>query len=139
MPHAAEGRIAPVLMFEGRAQEAVDLYTSLLPDAEVVTVERFGRDGAVTEDAGEASVMRAVLLVDGRPLVLLDSPVHHEFTFTPSVSLSLTCRDRAEIERLVASLGEGGQLLMPLDSYGFSTAYAWLNDRFGVSWQLTLP
>jgi predicted 3-demethylubiquinone-9 3-methyltransferase (glyoxalase superfamily) len=135
MPEFVEGRIVPVLMFEGRAQEAIDLYTSLLPDAEVADVQRFGPEGPDPE--GE--VMRAVVVVGGRPLVLMDTPVHHQFTFTPSISLSLTCSDRAEIERLVAELGEGGQMLMPLDSYGFATAYAWLNDRFGVSWQLTLP
>jgi predicted 3-demethylubiquinone-9 3-methyltransferase (glyoxalase superfamily) len=39
----------------------------------------------------------------------------------------------------VAVLGAGGQTFMPLDSYGFSTAFAWISDRFGVSWQLTLP
>ena len=39
---------------------------------------------------------------------------------------------------LFARLAEGGQTLMPLDAYPFSKRYAWLNDRYGMSWQLTL-
>ncbi|WP_432482912.1 VOC family protein [Kineococcus esterisolvens] len=135
MTDVVEGRIVPVLMFEGRAQEAIDLYTAVLPDARVAGVHRYGPQGP----GDEGTVLRAVVLIGDRPVVLMDSPVHHEFTFTPSISLSLTCQDRTEIEHLVGELGRDGQVLMPLDSYGFSTAYAWINDRFGVSWQLTLP
>jgi uncharacterized glyoxalase superfamily protein PhnB len=45
----------------------------------------------------------------------------------------------AELERVFAALSEGGQVLMPLDDYGFSKRFAWTTDRFGVSWQLNLP
>ena len=44
----------------------------------------------------------------------------------------------AELERVFAMLADGGQVLMPLDDYGFSKRFGWLNDRFGVSWQLNL-
>ncbi len=136
MTESAQERIMPVLMFEGAAQAAVDLYTSLLGDeVQVLSVRHYVPEGP---DA-QGDVLHMQVLIGGRPFTFMDSPVRHDFGFTPSVSLSLTCRDRAEIERLATGLAEGGQVLMPLDSYGFSTAYAWLNDRFGVSWQLTLP
>jgi predicted 3-demethylubiquinone-9 3-methyltransferase (glyoxalase superfamily) len=64
--------------------------------------------------------------------------VKHQFAFTPSMSLHVTCTTEEEIDRLFVSLSVGGQILMPLDSYPFAKKYTWLNDRFGVSWQLAL-
>jgi predicted 3-demethylubiquinone-9 3-methyltransferase (glyoxalase superfamily) len=69
----------------------------------------------------------------------IDSPVKHNFTFTPAMSLFVDCADEAELDTLFAKLSEGGQVLMPLDNYGFSRKFGWLADKFGVSWQLNLP
>ena len=52
---------------------------------------------------------------------------------------AVTCEDEAELERLTTELGQDGRTLMPLDNYGFSQRFAWVEDRFGVSWQLNLP
>ena len=54
------------------------------------------------------------------------------------MSLFVECEDDAELSRVFAVLSEGGQVLMPLDDYGFSTRFGWVADRFGVSWQLNL-
>jgi len=62
----------------------------------------------------------------------------HDFTFTPAMSLHVTCATENEIDNLYAALSQGGQVFMPLDTYPFSKKYAWLNDQFGVSWQLML-
>jgi len=67
-----------------------------------------------------------------------DSNIKHDFTFTPSVSLFVTCETEEEIDRLFAGLSEGGQVLMPLAQYPFSPKFAWVQDRFGLSWQLSL-
>ena len=69
----------------------------------------------------------------------IDSSIKHEFTFTPSMSLFVTCASEAEIKALAAKLAQGGKELMPLDSYGFSKLFTFVEDRFGVSWQLFLP
>jgi len=69
----------------------------------------------------------------------IDSYVQHQFTFTPSMSLYVTCDTHQEIDTLYQTLSEGGQVMMPLDAYGFSPKFAWIADRFGVSWQLNLP
>ncbi len=69
----------------------------------------------------------------------IDSPAAHDFTFTPAISLFVQCENEAEIGRLYAALADQGTELMPLGSYGFSAKFGWVNDRFGVSWQLNLP
>ena len=82
---------------------------------------------------------RAVLVLAGQELMVFDSPVKHAFGFTPSISMFVDCADELEIERLFAGLSEGGEVRMPLDNYGRSLRFGWVNDRFGVSWQLNLP
>ncbi|HEY9554024.1 VOC family protein [Allosphingosinicella sp.] len=126
--------VTPFLMFEGKAEEAMGVYASLFEGAAITAIDRYGPDEAGTE----GSVRRATLRLSSQELICIDSPVHHAFTFTPSVSLFVECEDEAELERLYAGLMEDGQALMPLDNYGFSRRFGWLNDRFGVSWQLNL-
>jgi predicted 3-demethylubiquinone-9 3-methyltransferase (glyoxalase superfamily) len=53
-------------------------------------------------------------------------------------ALFVECESESEIDRLYAALGEGGSTLMPINNYGFCRRFAWVNDRFGVSWQLNL-
>ena len=75
----------------------------------------------------------------GNDLQLGDSPAKHAFTFTPSISLFVECADEAELDEAFRNLSAGGAVLMPPGNYGFSTKFAWVQDRFGVSWQLNLP
>ena len=128
-------KITTFLMFEGGAEEAMNFYMSLFDDAEVVAITRYGADGP----GPEGSVMHAVFTLAGQQYMVSDSYQHHGFTFTPSVSLFVDCADEGELERLFAALSEKGQQLMPLGDYGFSKRFGWLQDRFGVSWQLNLP
>ena len=83
--------------------------------------------------------MRADFTLTGQPIICIDSPVKHAFTFTPSVPLFVDCADEAEIDTLFAKLSSGGAVMMGLAHYGFSRKFAWVADRFGVSWQLSLP
>jgi predicted 3-demethylubiquinone-9 3-methyltransferase (glyoxalase superfamily) len=84
------------------------------------------------------SVKQATLLLLGRRFEFFDSPVRHAFTFTPAISFAVVCDDVAEIDGLFAKLSDGGQVLMELDTYPFAKRFGWLNDKFGVSWQLRL-
>jgi predicted 3-demethylubiquinone-9 3-methyltransferase (glyoxalase superfamily) len=83
--------------------------------------------------------LRAYAEIAGQPVMAHDSFITHGFDFTPSFSFFLDCADDAEIERLFTTLGEGGQVLMPLDNYGWSRKFGWVSDRFGISWQVNLP
>ena len=84
------------------------------------------------------TVMHATFRLADQEYMAIDSSVQHGFTFTPAMSLYVQCETEAEIARLFAALSEKGETLMPLDSYGFSTKFGWVSDRFGVSWQLNL-
>jgi predicted 3-demethylubiquinone-9 3-methyltransferase (glyoxalase superfamily) len=84
-------------------------------------------------------VEHATFTLAGRQYMCIDSPVKHGFGFTPAVSLYVNCTDEPELDRLYAALSEEGGTLMPLNNYGFSKKFGWVNDRYGVSWQLNLP
>lgn len=127
--------VTPFLMFQGDASAAMAFYTSLFPHSEVVHVQHY----KAGEAGPEGSVMRATMRIVGQTLMCIDSPVKHEFTFTPAFSLFVECESEDEFERLAGALSEDGMMLMEPDNYGFSRRFAWMNDRFGVSWQLNLP
>ncbi|MFG1910542.1 VOC family protein [Kribbella sp. NPDC048928] len=131
----AEQQIKTFLMFEGGAEQAMNFYLSLFEDAEIVSMVKHGAEGP----GPEGSVMVAVFRLAGQQFMCSDSYQHHGFTFTPSMSFFVDCADEAELERLYNALVDGGGALMPLGDYGFSKKFGWVNDRFGVSWQLNLP
>jgi predicted 3-demethylubiquinone-9 3-methyltransferase (glyoxalase superfamily) len=118
------------LMFQGDARPALDLYLDAFGD-DAVTHELQLRD--------DGTVEQAIIELGGQRLRIFDSPPVHDFTFTPSISLFVTCQSEDEQQRLHDVLGEGGGAMMPLGDYGFSQRFAWISDRFGVSWQLDLP
>ncbi|WP_188378266.1 VOC family protein [Halobacillus andaensis] len=128
-------RVTPFLMFQGNAEEAMHFYTTLIEGSEVVMINQYGPN----EVGEEGSVKQAVFSLKGQEFMCIDSNVQHEFTFTPSFSIFLTCDSEEEITDLFSSLMEGGEELMPLADYSFSKKFAWVVDQFGVSWQLNLP
>jgi predicted 3-demethylubiquinone-9 3-methyltransferase (glyoxalase superfamily) len=127
-------KVTTHLMFEGAAEEAMNLYVSLFPNSAVQQVQRYGPG----EHGAEGSVKLASFTIAGREFLCIDSPMKHGFTFTPSMSIFVECESEAELDEAFAKLAEGGGVLMPLNNYGFSKRFGWLADRFGVSWQLNL-
>jgi predicted 3-demethylubiquinone-9 3-methyltransferase (glyoxalase superfamily) len=128
------GQIKTFLMFEGACEQAINTYVSLFEDAVIDDIRRYGPDGP----GAAGTVMRATFTLKGQTFMAIDSPIKHDFGFTPAISLFVDCADEAEIDRLFAVLSEGGKILMPLDRYAFSRRFAWVADKFGVSWQLSL-
>lgn len=124
--------VNPFLMFEGKAEEAMNFYVSLFPGSQITDVVRYGPGQA----GPTGSIMKATFTVGDQTVLCTDSFVKHEFAFTPAMSFFITCESEAEIERLTGGLSENGRTLMPLGNYGFSRKFAWISDRYGVSWQL---
>jgi predicted 3-demethylubiquinone-9 3-methyltransferase (glyoxalase superfamily) len=114
------------LMFQdGRAREAAEWYVSLVPGS------RVGR--VVDNGAGGATVY---FTLAGREFIAFDSPVRHEFDFTPSTSIFVRCESDEQVRGLFERLAAEGAVLMPVDDYGFSSCFGWAADRYGVSWQV---
>ena len=79
--------ITTFLMFEGRAEEAMRFYTSLIPKSEIVQMSTYGPEGP----GKEGSVIHAIFTLNGVPVMASDSPVQHAFGFTPSTSFFIQC------------------------------------------------
>jgi predicted 3-demethylubiquinone-9 3-methyltransferase (glyoxalase superfamily) len=122
-------------MFQGaKGRAALDFYVEHLPDSRIDSLELFGADGP----GPEGTILRAHATIAGQKVMVHDSFITHGFDFTPSFSFFVACTDEAEFDRLFATLSEDGGVLMPPGNYGWSRKFGWLNDRFGVSWQLDL-
>jgi predicted 3-demethylubiquinone-9 3-methyltransferase (glyoxalase superfamily) len=130
--------VTTFLMFvgeqHGKAEEAMRFYTTLFDGSRIVNVQRYGAG----EAEPEGTVKMAVFSLNGREFMAMDSARPHPFTFTPAISLFVACDSLAEIERVYKALSEAGTVLMGLGDYGFSKQFGWVQDRFGVSWQLNL-
>ena len=127
--------ITPHLWFDKEAKEAAEFYTSLLPNSRVTSAITL-RD----TPSGDCDLVSFDLA--NQPFMAISAgPL---FTFNPSVSFLLNFdpsqdRDaRVHLDQLWEKLSEGGTALMPLDHYPFSERYGWVQDRYGLSWQLML-
>jgi predicted 3-demethylubiquinone-9 3-methyltransferase (glyoxalase superfamily) len=127
-------KVHPFLMFEGKAEEAMNFYVSLFSGGEISEIVRYGPGQPGTE----GSIMKAAFTLGGEKVLCSDSFVRHDFTFTPAISFFVDCESEDEIQRLSTALSEQGKTFMPLNNYGFSRQFAWVSDRYGVSWQLNL-
>jgi predicted 3-demethylubiquinone-9 3-methyltransferase (glyoxalase superfamily) len=114
--------IATCLWFNGDAEAAANLYTSLIPDSRIDRVMRAPADNPSTR---QGEVLTVDFTLAGQRLVGLNGGP--DFPFTEAISLVIECEDQAEVDRLWSSLILGG---------GEASQCGWLKDRFGVSWQV---
>jgi len=120
------------LMFQGAADDAIQLYRDVFPDFIVEEVELHGEG----ELAGKVRMARVNFAQHS--LIIFDSPPVHPFTFTPAMSLFVELDDADELTEAFEILSTDGEVMMPLADYGFGPLFGWLQDRYGVSWQLSL-
>jgi len=125
-------KITPCLWFDTRAEEAAAFYTSLFDRSVVTGKVRFTEAGP----RADGDVMMVTFDLLGEEYLALNGGP--EFTFTPAVSFFVSCRTAEELDRLWGELSRGGTVLMELGAYPFSPRFGWLNDRYGLSWQLSL-
>lgn len=131
---AAKQKITYCLWFNKDAEEAVNFYTSVFPNARITDIVYNPVD---TPSGKTGTVLTASFSLEGQEFMVLNGGP--EFTLNPSVSFMVHCDTANEVEALWNKLSDGGIALMPLDKYPFSDRYGWIQDKYGVSWQLILP
>jgi predicted 3-demethylubiquinone-9 3-methyltransferase (glyoxalase superfamily) len=120
-------KITPHLWFDREAIEAAEFYAATFPDSKIVDVTTIpGTPGGDTDIVTFQLCGQSFQAINAGPL----------FSFNPSVSFAVACDSVEEVDRLWTRLADGGTVLMPLDAYPFSERYGWLQDRYGLSWQL---
>lgn len=123
--------IMPSLTFESDALNAVHFYQEIFRDAELKLLQMYDEG---SDMAGK--VMQAVLSIQGQMIRMNDGPIPNEFKFTPSMSFSVDCITLDEAETYYRKLKSKGAILVPLDDYGSRDYFAWVQDQFGVCWQI---
>ena len=125
-------KITPFLWFDGQAEQAAKFYTGIFKSSRIESVSRYPEGSPYP--AGR--VMTVEFRLAGQRFIALNGGP--EFKFTPAVSFFVDCKTRAEIDGLWRKLSRGGTALMGLDKYPFSERFGWVQDKFGVSWQVNL-
>jgi predicted 3-demethylubiquinone-9 3-methyltransferase (glyoxalase superfamily) len=108
-------KITPFLWFDGKAEEAMNFYTSIFKNSKIVNVMSYGETGTFMSGTFELQGQEFIVLNGGQ-----------QFTFSPAISLFVNCETQAEVDELWEKLAEGGK----------TNQCGWLDDKFGVSWQI---
>ncbi len=128
--------IIPNLWFDHQSEEAAQFYCSLFPNSQITNKLLYSEAGREQHGQEPGSVMTVEFqLGDYRFVAINGGPI---FKLNPSISLFVRCQDESEVDQLHSKLMAGGKELMPLQKYDFSEKYAWVEDRYGLSWQLFL-
>jgi predicted 3-demethylubiquinone-9 3-methyltransferase (glyoxalase superfamily) len=117
-------KITPCLWFDDQAEEAVNFYISISKNSKIKSITRYGDAGAKIAGRPKSSVMTIIFQLDGEEFMALNGgPM---FTFSPAISLLVNCKTQKEIDELWENLSEGGKI----------GQCGWLQDKYGVSWQI---
>lgn len=131
----ARQKIVPYLWFDDQAEEATAFYASLFAGSSIRDVTRYVDAGQEIHQRPAGSVMAVDFDLAGYRMVALNGgPM---FRFTPAISFYVTVEEKDEVDRLYHALVDGGMAMMPLDTYDWSPRYSWVQDRYGLTWQLT--
>ena len=129
-------KINPFLWFNDNAEEAVKFYSSIFKDSKTKSTTYYSEASSNAAGRPKGSVMTVAFDIDGYNFTAINGgPV---FKMNPSISFFYHSKDEKEIDELWAKLSDGGKSLMELNKYDWSKKYGWVEDKFGVSWQLML-
>jgi predicted 3-demethylubiquinone-9 3-methyltransferase (glyoxalase superfamily) len=113
-------KIVPFLWFDDKAEEAANFYVSVFKNSRIEGITRYGEDGP----GPKGTVMTVAFQLDGQKFVALNGGP--QFAFSPAISFVVNCEAQEEIDALWEKLSEGGE----------TQRCGWLQDKYGVSWQI---
>jgi predicted 3-demethylubiquinone-9 3-methyltransferase (glyoxalase superfamily) len=116
-------KITPFLWFDDKAEEAMNFYVSIFKNSKAGSVSRYGEAGPMPK----GTVMSATFELDGQQFYALNAGP--QYKFTPAISFFINCETQEEVDELWEKLSEGGKKLQ----------CGWLQDKYGVSWQIIPP
>lgn len=119
--------IVPHLWYDTEAAEAANWYVSLFEDSRILNITKL-------YDTPSGDVEQLDFLLAGLRFSAISAGPY--FRLNPSITLMVSCETKEEVDRLYNALSEGGKELMPLGEYPFSKWYAWIEDKYGLGWQL---
>ena len=127
-------KIIPFLWYDNNAEEAVNFYTSVFDNSKILSITRYNEDSAKAAGQKADSAMTIGFQLEGQNFTALNGGPH--FKLNQSTSFFVYCESDEKIENVFKKLSDGGQVIFPLDKYDWSPKYAWIIDKFGLSWQL---
>jgi predicted 3-demethylubiquinone-9 3-methyltransferase (glyoxalase superfamily) len=113
-------KITPFLWFDGKAEEAMNFYTSIFENSKIGKVTRYGEAGP----GPKGTVMTATFRLDGQQFIALNGGPR--FKFTEAISFVINCKTQEEVDHFWEKLSEGGE----------KSRCGWLKDKYGLSWQV---
>jgi len=128
-------QVYPFFMFTNcQAEEALNLYVSLFENAKIEELTRWSEESPI---ALAGKIQSALFTIGGVTFRFMDS-TGHDHSLTPSTSIFVVCDNESELHKAYNGLIDGGKELMPLGEYPFATLFAWVQDKYGLNWQLSL-
>jgi predicted 3-demethylubiquinone-9 3-methyltransferase (glyoxalase superfamily) len=135
-------KITPHLWFDREAREAAEFYASIFPDSRVTNITTLHNTPSGDSDIVSFELWgQKFMAISAGPLFKFNPSASFIVNFDPLLfdrSSSPEKEAREKIDRVWEKLAEGGTVLMALDKYPFSERYGWLQDKYGLSWQLIL-
>jgi len=117
-------KLTPCLWFDDKAEEAANFYASIFKNSKVKGITHYGDAGAGASGRPKGTVMTVSFQLDGHEFLALNGgPV---FTFSPAISFIVNCKTQKEVDELWEKLSDGGT----------TNQCGWLQDKYGVSWQI---
>lgn len=130
------GPIVPCLWFDDQAEAAAALYTKTFPNSRVVATSRYPESYDNPGQKPRGSVLTVELEVAGQRFTALNGGP--QLVINPSISFFFHADSEAQTRTIFQGLANGGKVLMEIGAYRWSACYGWVQDRFGVSWQVML-
>jgi predicted 3-demethylubiquinone-9 3-methyltransferase (glyoxalase superfamily) len=134
MATSIDQKIVPNVWLDNEAEEAARFYSDVFPNSKVGHITHYVKEGYEIHGRPEGSVMTADVEIDGYRISFLNGGP--QFKVNPSISFFVTYESEKDIDAIWYKLSDKGFALMPLDKYPWSEKYGWVQDQYGVTWQV---